>query len=332
MQLVGAGFLQLQHLLLFGALVAGCGSGGERTCLVDADCASGACRPDGTCAPVSTADTDPSDTGEADLGTAQPDVVTTEPDVGTGEPDAGGPGGCAANRDGTITAAELPFAAGRTATYRLTTPAPGYDSACGEPCVWELEGNGEDVEVTLESLEGAWFQADFPGATYVAESGALRAGLCEQLLVGIYRADAAGLWLLGQASEDESGGTLLVFDPPIPILEYPLQIGASWTVSTVAEGSVCGFEGYAIQQTWTSAVDASGTARTPYGDFDGALRVNTLIERHGSLLPVVTPSSARVHTFLAECFTAIASARSEEHVETAEFEGAAQLQSLSVTP
>jgi hypothetical protein len=74
----------MRWILVLTTLASGCTSPTERACRVGADCASGICRADGTCAPTSTAD----DAG-ADAAAQQ----------------GGDAGPTCANHDGTITRA-----------------------------------------------------------------------------------------------------------------------------------------------------------------------------------------------------------------------------------
>ena len=85
-----------------------------------------------------------------------------------------------------------------------------------------------------------------------------------------------------------------------------------------------------IGQTYESEVDEAGTVRTPYGDFEDVLRVNTSIERHAGV--GVLPARARVHTFVAECFTSIAVVTSAEGEAAADFERVAEVRRLAPLP
>src|SRR5262245_23161596 len=100
--------------LVFAAAIAlGCSSTPEVACHAGADCASGICRSDGTCAPVETTDS----------GT-NPDV-TTEKDAATQDASKSDAPmtGCVPNNDGTITAAEAPLGPGLHAKFRVATNA-----------------------------------------------------------------------------------------------------------------------------------------------------------------------------------------------------------------
>src|SRR5579863_1494936 len=83
------------------AVVAACHGGGQDTCTADDQCASHFCRADNTCGPAAADAPMHSSDGAADGGAAL----------------------CAPTHDGTITAAELPFAAGKMANYLIATSA-----------------------------------------------------------------------------------------------------------------------------------------------------------------------------------------------------------------
>lgn len=350
-------------------LAAACGGGdtGGRTCTVPADCASGVCLPSGQCAvPADTLGGDASDVlfpdaaGDAlvdddaapdsvadDTGplpdTAGP-VDTTAPDTST---DTAG-GLCHPNHDQIVSRAEAPFAPGFSANYRTTTDVTGtYASApncAGDACAWDLrEVAGTTADVIDETLDpdGTWWGAEpaFADATFGAVLGEFNLSyfswnICAQTQIGVYQVSDDALLLLGIVSEKESDGTELVYDPPLPILKFPLALGDSWTVDSTATGPLCGsFADYSIDWTATTTVDAAGTVQTPYGDFADTLRVNTVLERHLGI--GVLPTSVRSHTFVAECFTSVAVVTSAEGADDetdGEIRDAAQVKRLANLP
>ena len=350
-----------------GLFLLGCGDAdvAGRACAVDIDCVSGKCLGNGQCAPVGADVVIPGDdgidadglpagedgTGSGDGG-AGPEDGKTPSDGGevTGEEDGGGGPGCLPNGDGKITEAELPFGPDLKAMFRSSENVDPYQSACSEPCSWDFTGvdgeTNEDVEMVTLPPTGWWFSTDFPDATHVAEMADFSLDLvfmegCKQKQVGIYKAGPEGLLLLGIASEKEeplsmmppNGPTLLAYDPPVPLLSYPLEAGKAWKTETVLSGKLCGsLVDYNIDQTWDSEVDAVGAVKTPYGDFPNVMRVSTLAVRHAQMVPPVSSSTVRTHTFVTECFTTIATAVSQEGVDTQEFDAAMQVRALTAYP
>jgi hypothetical protein len=341
-----------------GACAVG-GTEGGRTCTLDEECVSGVCRADGTCAAPGSADVDAGDAGDASAGAeagadeglggdgSLDEVGDAAGDGGPSGQDSapdgagdGGGGACRPDRDGVVRRDELPLAAGYEADFRVTTGVRDFNTepqCSGGACVWDLvevAGVTEERGVDTLALAGRWFADEpaFARATYAAELGDFAItwfsyDICRQRQLGVFEVTADALRMLGVVSEREDGGTLLVYDPPLVVLQLPLALGTTWTAETTASGPLCNslFD-YAIAQTLTGEVDALGAVVTPYGTFTDVLRVNTLLERH--LGVGVLPSSVRTHTFVAECFSTVATVRSAEGVEEPEFDEVAEVRRL----
>ena len=335
--------------------LSGCAESGQpggRVCTIDAQCASGDCLPNGTCAEIE-ADAasnleDASDSGTADAGrdvtdgdAAKADLPTA-PDSDIGEPDQGPNNTCRPNRDGVIEAREVPLRAGYEANFEITTAIQSFDTRpeCDDgTCVWNLvdiDGETQDRVLITEPVDGRWFAEDpaFAGATYTSKLAEFNMSflfleVCNQVQYGVFQVTDDALLLLGLVSETVDGDTKLVYDPPLPMLRFPLEEGASWTAETTSTGSLCGsmFD-YNIDQTLTADVDATGTVQTPYGDFENVLRVNTLLVRH--LGVGVLPTRVRSHMFVAECFTTVATIASEEGEDEPEFDNISEVRALSL--
>lgn len=327
--------------VVFGS--QGCKAAGEdaRECNVNADCASGICNPDGYCAPAP-----PDDASSQDVIDESHDAASDEPTVDAPadvEPDVD-PGVCKPDGDGIITAAEMPLGPGFNANFRVSENIDPFDSRpdCSSgTCVWDLVDVGgvtsEDLSAT-ESLEGKWYEGikGFETATYASRMTEFKLGyagmtICDQVQYGVFEVNEFGLFLLGVVSEFEEDGTSLVYDEPVPLLVFPMSVGTTWQVETTARGQLCNsvFD-YDISQTYTSEVDAIGRVRTPYGDFDDVLRVNTLVERHMGV--GVTATKLVTHTFVAECFTTIAAVSSPEGHGEPELDAAAEVRRLTNLP
>jgi hypothetical protein len=156
---------------------AACRGQAGTACTKDTDCPSHFCKHDGTCGVAAT--------------DAQPSV--------DGPPDSTA-GACVPDHDGTIAAAELPLAAGRSATFRVATSATW--STAGQSNIdgsrtWDLGGqlaNDADRTIALTSPAGAWWAADFPGATYAAPLSV------SSDLLGVFVVGASSVTLLGVVS------------------------------------------------------------------------------------------------------------------------------------
>lgn len=254
------------------------------------------------------------DTGGTDGGTGGPDAVG---------PDAGG-GLCAPNHDGIVTRDEMPIGAGLHATYRVAT---GVDwSTAGKQVAdgsreWDLTVTfpGEaNTLVEARPLEGTWFEGDFPDATYAA-----RLSETEDLL-GVFRVEDDGLYLLGVASmEDSLTATNLSYDPPVQVLQFPMEEGDVWETDSTITGTAVGIWSF-YTEGYRSEVDAHGTMKTPFGDFD-VLRVNVELTRTIGVLP----TTVRTHMFIAECFGTVANVVSEDHEIGDEFDAVKELRRLA---
>ncbi len=316
----------------------GCAAGNDgRQCNVHADCASGFCNPDGTCAPMPSG-------GAGAGGQAAGGGAGAFGGSGQGGSGEAGLGGCHPDGDLVITAAELPFGPGFSAMFRVSENVAPFSSApdCGSgTCVWDLldlGGTTYEEQTTTEPIAGKWYAQTegFEQASYASHVASFRLGLgglvvCEQEQFGVFQVTSTALLLLGLVSEYEDEGTRLVYDPPVPVLQYPMTVGTTWSVDTTASGPLCNsvFD-YHIDQSYASEVDRVGTVLTPYGELHNVLRVNTYIQRHIGV--GVLPTEARTHTFVAECFTSVAAVMSPEGVAEADFDEAALVRRLSLLP
>ena len=210
-----------------------------RSCHVAADCASGSCLPDGTCAPLvadagadvgtdgGTAGADAPDAG----GPVGLDAGHDGPDVATSDTGAR-PMGCRPDHDGVVSASEAPFGPGFAAMFRVTKDVSGHssDAACADGvCAWDLvdvDGTTTDEESLTEPLDGKWYADEpaFASATFVSKMTEFKLEIvvevCSQVQYGVYRKDDDGLFMLGIVSEREDQDTKLVYEPPVPMLRF----------------------------------------------------------------------------------------------------------------
>lgn len=298
-----------------------CGTGSDRECRVGADCASGACSPDGLCM---GGDLQPDGSaGEADAAghDAEAGVQT---DAGV---DGGPLKGCVPNKDGIITREENPIAAGLRANYRVaqnesvsTAGTPDLDGKR----IWDFStalASDTTVIVETQPLDGKWYAADYPSATYVAKLSQNEDAL------GVFEATPAALLLLGVVSSaDGLTKTILEHDPKVSTLTYPLKLDAAWTTSANVTGYYKGilysFTNYT--EKYESSVDAAGTLKTPLGSFE-VLRVNTLLTRSINFFP----TKIRTMSFVTECYGTIATVVSKDNDSTVEFTNAAEIRRIA---
>jgi len=237
------------------------------------------------------------------------------------------PLGCLPNLDGRIERSELAPAFGVPVSV-LVSPTgetrdvnlAGIDD--GGSIYWDFGADYASDRITqpvATPIAGAWFAASFPtDAFYVAyDPGGT--------IMGVYRIDDAGLYLLGLASTEmdpAEGRTLLVYATPIVVLQLPLVPGASWvSVGEVTNGTVRGLP-YAGMDTYTSRVVASGQLVLPQITFDQTMRVTTEV--------VVSPAAGapvtrRQSSFVFECFGEVARMTSLDGETSDDFTTAAEM-------
>ena len=314
--------LPVLMILLTAMTLAGC-SGDTPACRVGADCASGACRADGTCAPGADATSgfawaDTTAQADAPGGDAPPPV-----DNGPAADASPDPIVCSNDGDGVIEREKVPMAAELSSTFRIasdvTVDTAGTTDESGNR-IWSLDGPlPGDQKVLVETLpvSGTWFAAKFPGATYAA-----RLSQSEELL-GVFEAAPSALLLRGVVSpEDGLLRTELTLDPPVVVLKFPLALGATWSTSTAVSGVALGVPGI-YSEDYVQSIDDAGTLETPYGSFD-VLRVHVTLKRTVGLLT----TTVHTHLFVTECFGTVASIVSKSGESGPEFTEAAEVRRL----
>jgi hypothetical protein len=318
------------HLFgLAGALVVGlvaaCSSDPARACRVGADCASGVCGSDGVCA--GDGGTDGLDGSSGNDGSLS-DGGTTDGSGG----DSSLPG-CVPNKDGIITRAEVPIAAGLHATYKIAASDAGDvpvnlvgTTLAGGKRAWDftapLAGDAT-VVVETQPLVGKWYAPDYAGATYASK-------LSERYdLIGVFETTPDAILLRGVVSPSgTTSKTELTNTPPVPALKFPLQAGAKWNTATKVGGTAAALGGVLVttyDEVYTSEVDAAGELKTPLGTFD-VLRVKTVLVRTIGFLPSTT---VRTFAFVTECYGTVATVTSADNETTAEFTKAVEIRRIS---
>jgi len=296
---------------------AACADGSGTSCRVGADCASGICNSDGTCARMR------GDAGATDAASPPAD------DAFVVAPDAGpvadsGTRLCAPNGDGTITRDESPLRAGLYATFRIaeSTAVDTTGTGTGSERRWDLSGalpGDRDERVELLSPSGAWWAGEFPLASYAARLSASTDNL------GVFQIRDDALVLLGLVSPaDGLMRTLLTNDPPVEVLRFPLRMGDTWSTTTTVSGQALGIVS-AYTEEYTFVADASGVVVTPFGEVD-VIRVRSELDRRQVALPL---DSRRSFAFVSECLGTVATVTSTSFETDAEFTMAAEVRRLA---
>lgn len=306
------------------AFAAACAESDTVKCRVGADCESGICNADGTCEPVSTTTSSGGSGGSGGSG-ASGGSGGSGASVGSGASGgSGGSGLCTPDKNGTITAEEVPLGPGLSAKFKVASNVTFDTTGDKQPDgtrIWDftlmLSGDHTTLAETLP-VAGAWYEADFPGATY-----ATRLSDSADFL-GVFEVTADALLLRGVVSpSDGVTATNLSYEPPVPVLTFPMKEGDVWETTSTVTGLAAGvFSVYS--ETYASEVDAAGIAITPYAEFP-VLRVGTDLTRVvGGLV-----TTNRTYSFVTECFGSVASAASQTNELGDEFSNAAEVKRLS---
>jgi hypothetical protein len=250
--------------------------------------------------------------------TPQPDAAATLPT-------------CVPNRDGMITAAELPIALGATVSY-YASPAGATrtvdlaGTGSGATLDWDLaQPQGSDVVVALGpiALRDQWYASQFPASEFELDAGGG--------LDGVYHQTDEALFLDGTASHDENpaaGKTLIVYAAPVAVLRLPIVDGDAY--STLAQIPAATIDGLPFIGTDEFDVDITGSGRldVPDVEFSPVLRARTLVTRKPSTgTPVITKRST---DFLFECFGQVAHAESLDNEPDPDFTTAAYLRRFAL--
>jgi len=243
---------------------------------------------------------------------------------------SGGP--CVPNRDDIITRNEVSFERGLRGTFQsqTETAVDMTGTMVDGRRVWDLVpalANGRMQTLFLNDPTTTWFTEDFPNATYYTELSTTSD------LFGVFQATDTALLLLGVVSPNDGvDATNVSYDPPVPILQFPLEVGSTWSVETRVSGSFNGFP-ITYNETYSSQVDAAGRVKVPFASADGmpVLRVRTDMERGiwTFVFPFYDLTDMRTFAFVSECFNTVATVVSEEDVTEVEFTTASELRGLA---
>src|SRR5207249_2298956 len=113
-----------------------------------------------------------------------------------------------------------------------------------------------DQQVMLAAPGSAWWQSDFPSATYATPLSA------SSDLLGVFGVSATGVTLQGVVSP-QAGATKteLTYDPVVQLLAVPFIAGSTWTTTSTVSGLAQGAP-VAYTEKYASRVDQVGTMKT----------------------------------------------------------------------
>lgn len=314
------------------AALAACSIYTPPRCVSGSDCASGVCNIDGSCGDGSTTGssttTGSSSTGTGGTGTGGGSTTTGTGGTTTSTTGAGGSETCSPNDDGVITRAEVPLAAGLHATFKTATNATVDTAGKAQPDgskLWDLDvalpGDHASL-IETQAIDGQWFAADFPGATYASRLSDTAD------LLGVFEITPSALLLRGVVSpvKDPISGTELTYATPIKILDFPIQADKTWTTTSGISGTASGVTCIAAfcTETYKNKIDQQGTLKTPFATFKvQRLRVD-LTRNIGGLV-----TTLHSYFFVTECFGIVGKMISKDYEPNDEFTTAAEVTRLS---
>lgn len=228
---------------------------------------------------------------------------------------------CVPNRDGRITADELPVPLGTSAAYYASTNVTVDTAGANGHWDFSVERASDDVvELGPVALGPQWYAAEFPTGQFTVDAGSG--------LTGIYHQDAQALWLDGTASIAESPKTLVRYAAPVAVLRFPLADGDTFaSVADIPAGTISGLPFIGSDRV---EVDVTGSGRldVPYLAFSPVLRVRTHVVRTPSTgTPVV---GRRTTIFLFECFGEVTHVESTPDEPNPDFTNAAYLRRFAL--
>lgn len=301
--------------------------GGEPPqCRIGADCASGVCNRDGTCA-LPGSDLDAGDALAGDVPGDVPGGDAGPGDAAVGDFDTGL---CLPNHDGVLARHEVTFAPGLSAIFRVAQ-AVEVDTA------GVLQGDGSrqwnldlalsgDHNLLLDTIDpaGTWWGPAFPDATYAVQMSD------GSDLLGVYQATDQALLLLGIVSPYQGAArTDLHYDPAVTVLAFPLSEGSSWSSTSLVSGYLVNpYTGTSVltsyAETYNFVVDAHGRLDTPFANFP-VLRIASQLAQ----TILTTTTVYRSFAFVSECFGTVGTVTSTANETEVEFTSAAEVKRLT---
>lgn len=231
-------------------------------------------------------------------------------------------GSCKPNHDGVLAAGEFQVVVGASVPYAVVSDASvGPFVQSGSDAVWDWHDAGETTKQLLPVVNplAQWYGASFPTATYAVRLTA------KSDLLGVFRKSDKSLDLLGVVSPDQGPKqTLAIYDPPLPMLQFPLKPDSQWTAKSVASGTVDG-----MPLVWKETVQlqaiGNGTLWTAAGVFP-VLAVRGKTDKQVGMVTTTYRSLAMV----TECYGVVGKADSYPNETQADFATAAELRYLSL--
>jgi hypothetical protein len=239
---------------------------------------------------------------------------------------------CVPNLDGQIDASELQAALGVTVHELVsqageTRPVNLAGQQSDKGLVWDWSADyASDREATVEAsaLDGKWYAASFPGGVFTTPFDA------GHTLDAVYAHTDTALLLFGLASAVEmpaDGQTLLPYDKPVEVYQFPIVPGASYVATGEVKNGL--FKGlvYAGRDTYETTVEGLGELRLPDVIFQQAMKIRTTVTAEPA---AGIATKTKQISFLFECFGEVARATSQSNEMNDNFTVAAEVRRLGL--
>ncbi len=242
---------------------------------------------------------------------------------------------CDGDNDGAIDQHELEVLTGLSVPYLANAAG---ESASVTPQGSEADGGttwdftqGPDTllaEFDVGAPQDQWFSEHFPQAQWTAPLFA------HQLdLLGVFDQSDDSYRLLGLVSrqeEPESERTLVVYDEPVEVYRFPLQLGSSWSVESEFRDALIAGVPNSGEESYLFEVDAIGTLLLEGWSFDNTLRLRIEVQQSFAVSTGDNPVTSLRYVYLRECFGELARIVSLTGETEAEFGEASEFRRLAV--
>ena len=239
---------------------------------------------------------------------------------------------CRPNLDGRIESHEFQAVVGVPASFRVSPEGAQRNvdtvGAEGEQG-WGWDWSNDDTDDTViqnvaSSVAAQWFAEHFPTGEF--STSITR----DSSIVGIYAQDTDTVTLLGVASaesEPTEGQTLLIYDEPIVLYQFPIEPDQMWiSTGEVRNGTYRGLP-YAGRDIYEVHVISTGALSLPDLTFNQVHLIATRV----TMQPAVGASnSIRQVSFVFECYGEVARAVSRDNETDEQFSIATEVRRLGL--
>ena len=242
---------------------------------------------------------------------------------------------CTGDNDGTIDADELPWATGLAVPYLANGAGTTVDvqpagETVADGTIWDFTQPPGTLAVELDLVDPSaqWFAEHFPDASYAAPLFAQ-----ELDILAVFAVYEDGFEMQGLASREAQpadGQTLLVYDEPVEVYRFPLELGTAWEASSsFRDASLYGVPN-AGEELYRFEVDSVGSLLLPGFTMEKTLRLRVEVEQTFAVSTGDNPVVSMRYLYLHECYGELARITSLAGETEPEFGEASEVRVLDV--